>query len=188
MAGIQTVITVTHGNEALGTLQNQLLKSSTAAKAESMALLGLFGALQGGNRIASVDVQVAGGTSAAASGTIAFSGISTANDTILINGVVMTAVASGATSTQWNVKTTAALQAAEVIRAINANPSALVSGTVVASLTSTATVTLTAVAKGLLGNAVTIAKGTDAGTVMTVSGARLTGGLATTANVYHYGL
>jgi hypothetical protein len=130
---------------------------------------------------------VNGGSSVAASGTIAFSGVSTANDTILINGTTLTAVASGATNNQWNVKSTAALQAAEVVRAINASTTSLVSGQVVASLTSTSTVTLTAVVKGITGNAITIAKGTDAGSVMTVSGARLTGGVNPTANVYHYG-
>ena len=38
-----------------------------------------------------------------ASGTVTFTGVGAANDTILINGVTFTAVASGATGNQWNV-------------------------------------------------------------------------------------
>lgn len=181
-------INITTGNEPAATIQNLLLRSTTAPREESRAISEYFVAASAGDRNCSYDVQVNGGASVAASGTIAFSGVSTANDTILINGTTLTAVASGATNNQWNVKSTAALQAVEVIRAINASTTSLVSGLVVASLTSTSTVTISAVQKGIPGNAITIAKGTDAGTVMTVSGARLTGGVATSANVYHQGV
>lgn len=196
----QTVITITHGTgPAVQTIKNTFLKATSLAIKESQSLVDFFsgaGSKSGDIYACSMDIQVNAGGAVAASGTIAFSGISTANDTILINGTTLTAVASGATNNQWNVKTTAALQAVEVIRAINASTTALVGGAVIASLTSTATVTLTAAAQvagvitaysGILGNAITIAKGTDAGTVMTVSGARLTGGTAIAANVYKYG-
>lgn len=197
----QTVITITHSAAvAVNSLKHQLLQSTTNAKREINELVNFMSGVSANasDKFAcSLDVQVNAGGAVAASGTIAFSGVSTAGDTIVINGVTLTAVASGAVNNQWNVKASAALQAAEVIRAINASSTALVSGAVIASLTSTATVTLTAAAQvagvmtaypGVLGNAITIAKGTDAGSVMTVSGARLTGGTAIAANVYRFGI
>jgi phage tail sheath gpL-like len=110
-----------------------------------------------------------------ASGTIAFSGVSTANDTVLINGVTFTAVASGATGNQWNVGADATASAANLATAINASVTSLVSGYVTASA-ATGTLTITSAFYGLSGNQCTIAKGVDAGSVMTVSGARLTAG------------
>jgi hypothetical protein len=194
----QTVqINVTTGNEAVQTIKNIFQKSTGAQRVQAEVLGEYFLAASSGVRACNFDIQVNYGSAVAASGTIVFSGVSTATDTILINGVTLTAVASGAANNQWNVKGTAALQAAEVIRAINASTTALVSGTVVASLTSTATVKLTAAQAvggvvvalpGVLGNAVSIAKGTDVGSVMTVSGARLTGGVASAANVYRFGV
>lgn len=194
----QTVtMTITTGNEALQTIKDIFLKSTTAQRQAARNIGNYIEAAALGDRTCSIDVQVNGGAAVSATGTIAFSGVSTAADTILINGVTLTAVAAGAVNNQWNVKGTAALQAAEVVRAINASTTALVSGTVIASVTGGTTVTLTAaqkvggvvvVAPGVLGNAITIAKGTDAGAVMTVSGARLTGGLATSANLYRFGL
>ncbi len=185
--GQLVTINLTTGNEAVQTIKNIFLKPTSDQREECRAIGDYMTAAAAGLRTCSYDVQVNNGTATAATGTIAFSSFSTANDTILINGVTLTCVASGATNNQWNVKSTAALQAAEVIRAINASTTSLVSGQVTASLTSTATVTLTSKFVDISGNAVTIAKGTDAGSVMTVSGARLTGGAAITANVYHLG-
>lgn len=194
--GQLVTINLTTGTEAVQSIKNTFLKPTSDQREQCRALLDYFAAAAAGLRTCSFDIQVNSGAAVAASGTIAFSGVSTANDTIVINGTTLTAVASGATNNQWNVKATAALQAVEVIRAINASTTALVSGAVIASLTSTATVTITAASlvggvmlaySGIMGNAITIAKGTDAGSVMTVSGARLTGGTAITANVYHLG-
>lgn len=184
------------GNESVGSINAIFAKPTSTQREQARAVANYLEAAVAGLRKCSFDLQVNSGTAVAASGTIAFSGISTANDTILVNGVTLTAVASGAVNNQWNVKTTAALQAAEVVRAVNASTTALVSGSVIATLTSTATVTFTAAEvvggvmtahAGILGNAITIAKGTDTGSVMTVSGARLTGGTAIAANVYHFG-
>lgn len=111
-----------------------------------------------------------------ATGTILFSGASSANDTILINGVTFTCVASGATGNQWNVAGTAILQAAALASAINGSATALVNGFVTAANNGTATCTITSNFYSVAGNSTTIAKGVDGGGVMTVSGARLTGG------------
>lgn len=112
-----------------------------------------------------------------ASGTVTFSAAATANDTVLVNGVTLTAVASGATNNQWNVGTGATGSANGLAAAINASSTALVSGQVTAAAAA-GVVTITAVAYGVTGNAITIAEGVDGGSVMTVSGARLTGGAA----------
>ena len=112
-----------------------------------------------------------------ASGTIVFSAQASANDTVIINGVTFTCVASGATGNQWNAGVSATATAANLATAINASATALVSGYVTASA-ATGTLTITSVFYGLSGNQCTIAKGVDAGGVMTVSGARLTGGAA----------
>jgi phage tail sheath gpL-like len=109
-----------------------------------------------------------------ASGTIAFSAQATANDTILINGVTFTCAASP-TGNQWAPGANAAATASNLATAINASATALVSGYVTASA-SAGTLTITSAFYGLSGNQCTIAKGVDSGTVMTVSGARLTGG------------
>lgn len=113
-----------------------------------------------------------------ASGTVIFSAAATANDTILVNGVTFTCVNSGATGNQWNKGSTAAESAANLATAINASATALVSGYVTASANGGATLTITSAFYGLSGNQCTIAEGVDAGSVMTVSGARLTGGAA----------
>ena len=85
-----------------------------------------------------------------------------------------------------SARASATASAANLSAAINASETALVSGTVSASA-ATGTVTITALVKGQLGNAVTIAKGVDAGSVMTVSGARLTGGSNATARTFSFG-
>lgn len=111
-----------------------------------------------------------------ATGTITLSNTGAANDTLVINGVTFTAVASGATGNQWNVGGTATLSAAAIAAAFNASATALVN-TQITATSALGVVTISAVNRGYAGNAVTIAKGVDAGTVMTVSGARLTGGV-----------
>ncbi len=112
----------------------------------------------------------------AASGTVIFSNAAQANDQVIINGVTLTAVASGATNNQWNIGTGASGSANGLVAAINASTTALIN-TQVTAAASSGTVTITADAYSYAGNSVTIAKGTDAGSVMTVSGARLTGGV-----------
>jgi hypothetical protein len=112
-----------------------------------------------------------------ASGTIIFSAAASADDTVLINGVTFTAKASGATGNQWNVGASATATAANLAAAINASVTSLVSGYVTAGA-ATGTLTITSAFYGLSGNQCTIASGVDSGSVMTVSGARLTAGAA----------
>ncbi len=112
-----------------------------------------------------------------ASGTISFSAVATADDTLIINGVTFTAKASGATGNEFNVGVTATASATNLAAAINASGTALVSGYVTAS-SLVGVVTVTSAFYGLSGNQTTIAEGVDFGSVITVSGARLTAGAA----------
>lgn len=90
-----------------------------------------------------------------------------ANDTGTVDGVVYTAVASGATGQQFNIGANAAATAAALAAIIN--PSANV-----AAAATGAVVNLTAKALGLAGNARALA--TNAAARITLSGAMLTGG------------
>lgn len=112
-----------------------------------------------------------------ASGTITFTGVGAASDTILINGVTFTAVASGATGNQWNVGGTVTASATNLAAAINASVTALVAGYVTAS-SAAGVVTITSAFFGTSGNQTTTAEGVDSGSAMTVSGARLISGAA----------
>ena len=127
------------------------------------------------------DVAAAGTVPAAAvpaAGSIAFTGQPTANQTITLNGTVITFVASGATGSQVNIggsltATLAALltflqgsadtQLVKFSYAVNGN-----------------TLGLTAVTAGTSGNALTIATNV---TGATPSGATLSGGLAASTNL-----
>jgi hypothetical protein len=107
-----------------------------------------------------------------ASGTLTFASV-IATDIFSINGVSFTCVASGATGNQFNVGGSDALTAAAAAAAVNASATALVKDVVVASADG-GVLTITAKHPGLTGNAIAIA---TADATITVSGARLTGGL-----------
>lgn len=191
MANKQTILTITHGNEAYQTIVNRMLKPASKVREQLSALRGFFHGMAGGDRIGKLIAQVTSGDQTTASGTFTFSGAASASDTVLINGVTFTAETSGASGNQWNIGSSATQTAANLAAAINASATALASGTVIAT-SALGVVTLTSLLSGVIGNAITIAKGTDSGSVNTVSGARLTGGAAPTtvsaANTYHSGV
>jgi phage tail sheath gpL-like len=184
MATAKTKIEITHG---YGTTQKvkewALAGSSHAFIGKVVNLLSKIGSGHEDCKIALTCNEESG---VAASGTITFSGVGAADDTILINGVTFTAVASGAAANQWNVGASATLSAAALAASINASVTALVLGHVVAT-SSGAIVTITARAKGVTGNAITIAEGVDGSSHMAVSGARLTGGTAETSTEFKFG-
>ncbi len=121
------------------------------------------------------------GSEVAASGTVTFSAPATAGDTVLVNGVTFTAAAVPVAN-EFLPGVSATTSAANLASAINASVTALVSGYVTAS-SALGVMTVRSAFSGLTGNQVTLAKGVDAGPVMTVSGARLTGGAADAAAV-----
>lgn len=178
-----TIITITHDTS---TADMERLLEDESGRIMLRRVMNYLNSVAGGAKAATVDLQVSEGDAVAASGTITFSGVGQANDTVLINGVTFTAVASGATGDQWNVGASATASAAALAAAINASATALVSDNVSASADS-GVVTITASKKGTLGNCVTIAEGVDGLTHMAVSGARLTGGSDATANSFSFG-
>jgi len=183
---VQVVLTIT-ANESEERL-NQLLDQETSKPKEWMQQLRNFLIRVVSTDIPStIDQQIDGGDAVAASGTFTFSNTAANNDTVLINGVTFTAKTSGATGNQFNIGASATASAANLAAAINASATALVSG-LVSATSALGVVTVTARAKGVTGNAVTIAEGVDSGSVITVSGARLTGGTDATANTYRFGI
>lgn len=146
-------------------------------------LLGVSSGTELGTGSAAPSIALSvNGSATAATGTVTFSNVATANDTVLINGVTFTAVASGATGNQWNVGTGASGSALGLATTVAASSTALITGVVTASASSGVT-TVTASNSGFQGNSVTIAEGVDGGSVISVSGARLTGGLEDAAAV-----
>lgn len=113
------------------------------------------------------------GQATAASGTFTLTSV-IATDAVSINGVTFTAIASGATGNQFNVGVSDTATATNLAAAINASVTALIPGYVTATSLATV-VTVTAVTKGISGNAITIASAD--GTIV-ASGARLAGGAA----------
>jgi hypothetical protein len=127
-----------------------------------------------------------------ASGTVTFTGQPANNDTVTINGVVITFKTSGATGAQVNIGATAGATVTNFVNLINGTPDSTndttgltvegndpLAGTgVTATVDATGLiVTLHAVAPGTAGNSITL---TEAATNVTVSGATLAGGAAET--------
>lgn len=113
-------------------------------------------------------VRTAGGTQA--SGTITFADNPTADDTITINGVVFTFVASGATGNEINIGVSLDLTLDNMVSVLQASVDPAVA---LATYTENgvSVLTITYDTNGVDGNAFTLAASAD-----TVSGATLTGG------------
>ncbi len=181
--GSQTKITLTHDKDATADLKMRFITQVLSKEMQISRLELLLNEMGMGAKIGSIDLTIDDGNAVTAVGAVTFSNFNTANDTFLINGVTMTAVASAATPQQWNVGASATAQAANFATAVAAANNALITGHITAVAT-TSIVNFSAAIAGVAGNAVTIAKGVDAGTVMTATGARLTtGAAATTSNV-----
>ena len=177
-----TIIKITT-NDANATMSDRLSADASRPRQFVNQLINYLGGCAAGSYAMSMDVQVNGGTLAPATGT--FTGTSVvATNTVTINGVTFTAVASGATGNQFNIGGTDTITMANLAAAVNGSVSALISGYVTATSASNVA-TVTAAHNGVLGNLVTIASGQ--GTIV-ASGATLTGGTEATANVYHFGL
>lgn len=181
--GSQTKITLTHDKESTADLKMKFITQVLSPQMQIGRLVHLLQEIGMGSRNGSIDVTIDDGNPVTATGSVTFSNISTSADTFIVNGVTLTAIASATTNNQWSVAASATAQATAFALAVNSSTSGLISGYITA-VASTSVVTFSSVFSGLAGNAQTIAKGTDTGSVMAVSGARLTGGLAaTTSNV-----
>jgi len=114
-----------------------------------------------------------------ATSAITFTGNGTNGDTVTINGQALTAVNSGATANQWNIGTSTATAAANLIACINASTTAsAVRQTVYAyvSPTNSSIVVLSCLFGGVIGNLITVTKSSTS--ISAVS--NLSGGAANT--------
>ena len=115
-----------------------------------------------------------------ASGTAVFASV-VATNTLVIGGVTITAVNSGATSVQFNVGANDTATASNAVNTINALTTM---NKVVQATSSGATITITSLIPGTIGNLITLS--TNAGTITV--GANLTGGTDGTKGVIAHGL
>lgn len=115
-----------------------------------------------------------GGT--AATGTITIASNPSDGDTVTVNGVAVTFKTSGATGNQVNIGASAGATATALAAFLNAASQAALSVATYAANASAVTVTYDV--KGVAGNAFTLASGQAS---VTVSGAKLTGGTASTS-------
>lgn len=127
-----------------------------------------------------------GGVVTVLAGAVKASGTATlvsvvATDSITIAGTTLTAVASGATSAQFNVGANDTATAANLAAAINANTA--LQG-IVDATSALGVVTITAAKPGKLGNLIAVTK---TGSTITLSGAALTGGTEGTSSKFAYG-
>ena len=161
------------------TAQLQKFQVAGGKHAQAQRIINYLDSLQTGTELAasasappSINVVVQD-AAVRASGTFTLATV-IATNTVVINGVTFTCVASGATGNQFNVGASDTLTAVNLAAAINTSVTALVSGYVTAS-SSGAVVTVTSAFYGTEGNQCTISSG---GATITASGARLTGGTA----------
>lgn len=103
-----------------------------------------------------------------------------AADTVTINAVTLTAIASGATSSQYNVGADDTATAVNLAATINAHTTL---STLVSAEAASGVVTLTALIPGAIGNAVTLAISAHG----SVSAARMAGGTNGTEVSHSYG-
>jgi phage tail sheath gpL-like len=168
---------ITHGLTETQTDLERVLYSADRA-GSGIKLVDGMKAITSGMRQAKV---VLGVNAAKASGTVTLSS-HVATDTVTINGVAFTCVASGATGNQYNVGASDTDTATALAAAINASATALIDGYVTAS-SALGVVTITADDPGKQGNLITLAISAHG----SVSGARCTGGDdgATTSTNYY---
>ncbi len=126
----------------------------------------------GSNDAVTIDLEtgVATGdvTGINAFGTITFSGLPVANDTITVRGVTYTFKASAATATEITIGANATATATNTASKLNANDS------LITAISAAGVVTVSAANTGEYGNAYTLAK---SATNTAVSGANFTGGV-----------
>lgn len=171
----QTKITLTYDKDSTVDIKNRLQNYAFSKYGQAELLLNELGRMQGGVLNAAVTTVVDDGNAVAASGTVTCA-ITVATNTVTIAGVVFTCVASGATGNQFNVGGTDTITATSLAAAVNSSVSAAVAG-VVSAASVGPVVTVSCVATGPVGNLVSLA---SSGATVAVSGATLSGGVAST--------
>lgn len=122
------------------------------------SLVDYFGALAGGNQMATVDVKVG---AVQASSKITFSGAPTAEQQCYIGNITVTAKSNGATGYEFNIGGSVGVTATNLANMINAQFAGIMSAVALAGA-----VTITAVVPGVSGNALGISVGNLSNTTL----------------------
>jgi len=152
MATIYDIIVVAH-DESTANVERDLIAEAGHSQLAGLKLKDYFKAFTSGIRPAVIQSK---SNAVKASGTITLSSF-VATDTVTVNGVVFTCVASGATGPlQFNVGAgnDDTLSAVELVNALNAHATLLTMIVATSALTVT---TITSLLPGAIGNGLTIA-------------------------------
>lgn len=176
-----TLLLAVDCNKDAETMVRNYQRSVSTKQADVIAIIQLLQAIVSGNQpgdgveltppSVTVDVQE---DMVQANGTFSFASVVNTN-TLTINGVVFTAVTSGATGNQFNVGANDVATAVNAAASINASTTALVDGyvTATANVGSLTGVMITSDFYGIAGNQATITGGQS---TIHASAGRLTGG------------
>lgn len=107
--------------------------------------------------------------SVASTATLTFTGAPSNNETFSLLGTTFTAKTSGATGNQFNIGSTVTESAQNVVAAVNASATALVTRNVVASNVA-GVVTFTAIVPGTVGNFLTLTESLSNATAVNFAG------------------
>lgn len=171
---IHNLIVITQDETETNTI-NDLIAETNLVELAGLKLKNFIKAIVTGIRPAVVQTKV---NAVKATGTVTLAS-HVATNTVTVNGIVFTCVASGATGNQYNVGASDTLTAVELAAALNANTT--LDGMILATSDS-AVVTVESLIPGEIGNAVTLAISANG----SVSAARMAGGTNGASEKTHY--
>jgi phage tail sheath gpL-like len=174
MATIYNTIIIAQ-DEVTGNVQRDLYAETGYRELAALKLVDYMQKSVTGSHPAVVQTKIGG---VKATGTITLSS-HVATDTVTVNGIVFTCVASGAVGNQYNVGGSDTLTGDNLVVALNAN--ATLAGMIIAT-NALGVVTLTALVPGALGNAITLAISAHG----SVSAARMASGANGDTETTHY--
>ncbi len=176
-----TIITITSSTTTNATINDIVRPDASSPKQTTERLCNLLHGFGAGDiKPASFDVSVSG---SAATAYLNATGLPTAAQTFVLNGVTFTARASGAGADEFNIGATAQATIANIVAAVNASVTAGVTGVITAAQNDRYAV-FTAVTVGTAGNSLTLVESLSN---VTRSGATFTGGTATVVTSYTVG-
>jgi hypothetical protein len=174
LATLFTTLTITQ-DEATADVQRDLYAENGLKELAGLKLLDYMRKCVSGARAAKIHTKI---NPVKASGTITLSA-HVATDTVTVNGITFTAVASGATGNQYNIGGSDTITGDNLAAALNAN---VTLAAMILASNALGVVTISSLHPGAIGNAVTIAISAHG----TASGARLTGGTNGDTETTHY--
>lgn len=174
MATIYNQLVIAH-DETSANDQRDLYAETGLQELAGLKLMDFMKKVVSGTHPASVLTRI---NSVKAAGTITLSS-HVATNTVTVNGIAFTCMASGATGDQYNVGADDTATAVNLVAAINANTT--LDGMIVAT-SALGVVTVTALVPGELGNAITLAISANG----SVSAARMAGGTNGDTETTHY--